>query len=68
MKTLTRWLTDGQCGCMSDTEAQKNSKKRRVKAIKQQQKLEKAEEQLMQSAKMWQQFNKKVEDTILFLE
>ncbi|KAL8424642.1 hypothetical protein Efla_004265 [Eimeria flavescens] len=43
----------------TDTEAQKNSKKRRVKAIKQQQKTEQAEQQLATSAKMWQQFNKK---------
>lgn len=43
----------------TDTEAQKNSKKRRVKAIKQQQKTEQAEQQLANSAKMWQQFNKK---------
>ncbi|CDJ39744.1 hypothetical protein, conserved [Eimeria tenella] len=43
----------------TDTEAQKNSKKRRVKAIKQQQKTEQAEQQLADSAKLWQQFNKK---------
>ncbi|XP_026191573.1 uncharacterized protein LOC34617888 [Cyclospora cayetanensis] len=43
----------------TDTEAQKNSKKRRVKAIKQQQKTEEAEHQLAKSAKSWQQFNKK---------
>lgn len=43
----------------TDTEAQKNSKKRRVKAIKQQQKTEQAEQQLVNSAKSWQQFNKK---------
>ncbi|CDJ49416.1 hypothetical protein, conserved [Eimeria brunetti] len=43
----------------TDTQAQKNSKKRRVKAIKQQQKTEQAEQQLTDSAKSWQQFNKK---------
>lgn len=43
----------------TDSEAQKNSKKRRVKAIKQQQKTEQAEKQIADSAKMWQQFNKK---------
>lgn len=43
----------------TDTEAQKNSKKRRVKAIKQQQKTEQAEQQIANSAKSWQQFNKK---------
>ena len=45
---------------IADTEAQKNSKKRRVKAIKQQQKTEQAEQQIANSAKSWQQFNKKV--------
>ncbi|PFH34727.1 malic enzyme [Besnoitia besnoiti] len=43
----------------TDTEAQKNSKKRRVKAIKAQQQLEMAEKDAEDRAKSWQKFNKR---------
>ncbi|CBZ51622.1 Tudor domain-containing protein, related [Neospora caninum Liverpool] len=43
----------------TDTEAQKNSKKRRVKAIKAQQQLEMAEKDADDRAKSWQKFNKR---------
>ncbi|KEP65339.1 UNVERIFIED_CONTAM: malic enzyme [Hammondia hammondi] len=43
----------------TDTEAQKSSKKRRVKAIKAQQQLEMAEKDADDRAKAWQKFNKR---------